>query len=290
MDIPQPPNITEKDLEECRKNNDFCPVLFEWYKYVGIVANYFASIQKNSPALISISNIHYSVLLGLLNRCARLMLANVALSHEGLFGETTAIIDRSIFESAIKLKWICNKGDDDSFNRFIAEGLKTEVEFKKSINDKIKERGGEKLEIEERMLNSVDNYIKKSELTEEQISGAKKLPDLASMINVVGKDRLAYIAGQKIGSHHVHGTWVSLWFHYLEEKDGIIRPRDHNCATHVNQYVYIPLVVLDSIKAFIEYVCKDRDDAKGAVELLRSISKKILQINSEVVGSDFDTV
>ena len=219
------------------------------------------------------------------------MLSNVALSHKGLFGETTSIIDRSIFESSIKLGWLCHKGDEDSFTRFIAEGLKTEIELKRTIEANINKRSGNKLAIENRMLTSINNYFCKSELTEEQILASKKMPDLASMINVIGKDRLAYVVGQRIGSHHVHGTWVSLWFHYLEEHDdGVIHLRDHNCETHINQYAYVSLVVLDAIKAFVEYVCKDSDDIEGMTTLIVAVSEKIQDVYQEVVGTDFDVV
>jgi len=141
------------------------------------------------------------------------------------------------------------------------------------------------------MLKSINKYFCRSELTEDQIVLSKKLPDLASMINVIGKDRLAYVVGQRIGSHHVHGTWVSLWYHYLEEHDnGAIHLRDHNCETHVNQYAYISLVVLDAIKAFVEYVCKDSDDIEGMAMLIVAVSEEIQKIYQEVVGSDFDVV
>jgi len=291
MEIPLPPEITEAELEKCRKTGEFCPVLFEWYKYVGLLSNFYASIQRESPAIKDIPKIHYSVLIGLLNRCSRLMLSNVALSHKGLFGETTSIIDRSIFESSIKLGWLCHKGDEDSFTRFIAEGLKTEIELKRTIEANINKRSGNKLAIENRMLTSINNYFCKSELTEEQILASKKMPDLASMINVIGKDRLAYVVGQRIGSHHVHGTWVSLWFHYLEEHDdGVIHLRDHNCETHINQYAYVSLVVLDAIKAFVEYVCKDSDDIEGMTTLIVAVSEKIQNVYQEVVGTDFDVV
>lgn len=290
MEIPLPPEITETDIQKCRDTGDYCPVMFEWYKYVGQIANFYASIQLDSPAIKDIPKIHHSVLIGLLNRCSRLILSNVVLSHEGLFGETTSIIDRSIFESAIKLSWLCIKGDADSFDRFIADGLKTEIEFKSKIESNIELRGGDQIAIEKRMLTSIGNYIAKSELTEEQIRQSKKLPNLAQMIEVVGHDRLAYIVGQKIGSHHVHGTWVSLWFHYLEEEDGIVHPRDHNVPTHVNQYAYVPLVVLDALSAYIQFVCIEEEDAKGMTYLIEGISEEILNLFQEVVGSDNDVV
>ena len=288
-EIPSPPVITEEDLNRCRESGDYCPVLFEWYKYVGSLCNFYACIQQESPAIRSIPPIQYYILVGLLNRCSRLMLSNVALSHEGLFGETTNIIDRCITESAIKIIWLCRHRNDDYFNRLLSEGLKTELEFKKVIEEAISDRG-KPLHIEERMLKSIQNHISSSGLSESEIEVSKKLPDMAAMIDSLGLDRLFYIVIQKIGSHHIHGTWPSLRFHYLDEEDNVLRPRDHDCETHVDQYVYIPLVVITAMKSFIEFICKDEADRDAFQHTLNAIEEEILKINKEVIGEDFELV
>ena len=98
--FPDAPKITEADLQRCRETGDYCPVLFEWYKFVGGLAVTFSFIQIDSPALRRVDRQEYSILTRLIHRCARLMLSNMALSHEGKFGETTAIVDRCIYESS----------------------------------------------------------------------------------------------------------------------------------------------------------------------------------------------
>ena len=287
--IPDPPVITEEDLNKCRKSGDFCPILFEWYKYVGSLCNFYSCIQQDSPAIRSIPPIQYYILVGLLNRCSRLMLSNVALSHEGLFGETTNIIDRCITESATKIAWLCHHRKDDYFNRFLSEGLKTELEFKKVIEKAINDRG-KPIKIEERMLKSIRNHINSSGLSESEIETAKKLPDMAAMIDSLGHDRLMYIVIQRMGSHHVHGTWPSLRLHYLEEENGILHPRDHDCETHVNQYVFIPILVLTAMKSFIDFICKDEADREAFQQVPNAIEEEIMKINEEVVGEDFEHV
>jgi hypothetical protein len=286
--IPLPPEITKEQLARCRQAGDFRPVFFEWYKYVGLLCNFCASIRPDSPAVRKLSTLHYAVLVGLLNRCTRLMLANVALSHDGLFGETTSILDRCIFESAIKIIWLSVRRDEECFRRFIADGLKTEVEFKTLIGQMVSERAGVELEIESRMLESINNYITSTGLSEEEITKSKKLPDLASMINSIGGNRFLYIAGQKMGSHHIHGTWPSLRFHYLDEHDGFLAPRDHDCPTHVNQYAYISIFLIHAMRAFIEYVCIGQEDAQVFADRFDSIEKEIRNLYSEVVGNDFE--
>jgi len=110
------------------------------------------------------------------------------------------------------------------------------------------------------------------------------------MINAVRRHRLLYMVGQKIGSHHVHGTWPSLRLHYLEEADGVLRPRDHDCATHVNQYVFIPLITLDSLRSFVAFVFHNEEDREEIIQLLGAIEEEIMVINEEVVGRDFENV
>jgi hypothetical protein len=107
--LPDLPVFTDEQIRQCRETGDFRPVLFEWYKFVGSLAILLAHIQRQSLAFRPIPAGHYHVLIGLLHRCARLILSNVVLSHQGRFGETTAIIDRCIFESAVKLLWLLHQ-------------------------------------------------------------------------------------------------------------------------------------------------------------------------------------
>lgn len=207
--LPTPPRFTEEELARCREAGDFCPLLFEWYKFTSALCNFYACLQVDSPAVTAPPPRDYAVLVGLLNRMSRLMFSNVALSHEGLFGETTAIIDRCIFESAIKLIWLCETNDQDRFDRFVADGLKTELKFREKIQATIAGRGVA-LAIETRMLESIERHIQSSGMDAASIAASQKLLDLASMISAVRGDTLLYLVGQKIGSHHVHGTWPSL--------------------------------------------------------------------------------
>lgn len=166
--LPQPPKIDEAQLQRCRETGDFCPVLFEWYKFVGLLCNFFARIRLDSDDLRDIPPLHYAVLVALLNRCSRLMFANVALSHQGLFGETTGILDRCVFESVVKVNWLCEKADGESFKRLILDGLRSDVEFKRMILANVAARGGETLVIEQRMIQSIDNYLSTVPTTEEE--------------------------------------------------------------------------------------------------------------------------
>jgi len=218
--LPDPPSFSEAIVAECRRRRDWMPMLFEWYKFVALVTNFFARLHGEQPMIRALPRVHYAVLAGLLSRVSRLMASNVVLSHKGFHGETTLILDRCIFESCVNIAWLCSGHLPDAFERYLAEGLQTEVEFDGEIRARIKDRGGGVLQIEERMLASIGRTLASANMTKEVVLGTKKMPDMAARISALGHERLLYVVGQRIGSHHVHGTWVSLRAHYLEEADG----------------------------------------------------------------------
>lgn len=290
--LPRPPSFTDKEVRDCKETGDYRPILFEWYKFVGSLNVVVAHIQRESPAFRPIPDQQFNVLVGLLNRCARLMLSNVVLSHKGKFGETTAIVDRCIFESAVKIVWLCFGASSEKFTRYLADGLKTELEFKAKIESNIGAREGEALPIEKRMLTSISNHVAAAGLTEAQVSEAKKLPDLASMLSTIGFDRLIYITAQKIGSHHIHGTWPSLLFHYLREEprgSGTFVPRDHDCATHVNQFMFVPLIVLAALSAYVNYVFDGTEEARAFCGLFKSTEKEIMEVYGDAFNGDLSS-
>ena len=100
VDIPEPPEFTEEELAKAKETGRYHLIFFEWYKFVAQISSLLACIESRSEVFRDVPKLHHQVLMGLMNRCARLMLANIALSHGGKFGESTAIIERSVLESS----------------------------------------------------------------------------------------------------------------------------------------------------------------------------------------------
>jgi len=286
--LPKPPTFSDELVEECTKSGDFRPILFEWYKFVGILCNTVACISPESPALRNIPSVHYAIFVGLLNRCSRLMLSNTRLSSTRKYGETTRLLDRSISESAVKIQWLCHKNDDDSFLRYLADGLVKDLMFKKQIEKNIENRNGEILVIEQRMLNSIKECVELSGLSEQEINDAKKFPDFASMLNSLGFSDIFYTAIQRMGSHAVHGTWSDLIFNYLRHDDGErLYPRDHEIDTQDVQFITVIRLVLGAMKSFLNYVVSNASEMSEFISAIDSINEKMIEIQRLAWASDF---
>lgn len=288
--LPKPPIFSDELVEQCTKSKDFRPILFEWYKYVGIFCNIVACISRDSPAIRNIPPVHYEVLTGLLNRCSRLMLSNVRLSSTRKHGETTSLLDRSISETAVKIQWLCHKNDVESFVRYIADSLSKDLILKKQISGNIANRDGSILEIEQRMLKSIDRYIKLSELSEQDINNAKRLPNFYSMCDDLKLGDLFYTAIQRMGSHAVHGTWSELVANYLQHENGRFYPRDHEIDTQDVQFIVVIRLVLGAMERFLKHVLSDVSVVDDFVTAIESINKEVVDIQRMAWASDFDVL
>lgn len=282
------PTFSDELIEQCKQSRDFRPILFEWYKYVGALCSTISCISPDSPAFQNIPPIHYAVLIGLLNRCSRLMLSNVRLSSTRKYGETTSLLDRSISEAAIKVQWLCHKNDTDSFIRYLADGLKKDLILKEQIDGNIQNRDGNILVIEQRMLDSIQSCLGLSGLSEQEVNDARKLPDLASMLNNLGYGDVLYTSIQRMGSHAVHGTWSELVFHYLEYENERFYPRDHDIDTQDAQFIVVIHLVLGAMESFIKHVISDGSERKEIIDTFHEIDEKITEIQHLAWVLDFD--
>ena len=284
---PKYPTFSDELVQQCTQSRDFRPILFEWYKYVGILCSTISCISPDSPSFQKIPPIHYGVLVGLLNRCSRLMLANIRLSSTRKYGETTSLLDRSISETAVKVQWLCYKDNVESFVRYLADGLKKDLKLKGQIEQNIENRNGSILVIEQRMLDSIQKCLTLSGLSEQDVNDAKKLPDFASMCNDLGYDDALYTAIQRLGSHAVHGSWSELVFNYLKEENQRFYPRDHEIDTQDVQYISIIHLVLCALEAFLKHTISDVPERREIINTLHEVDEKITEIQHLAWDPDF---
>ena len=286
--LPPFPQISDSILDQCRRNSDFSPILFEWYKAVGILCHSICSINRKSPIWKrEPEKIQYGILIGMINRCRKLIHSNMILSCEGMNGEATSIIDRCIFETSVKIQWLCRDSDSDKFERYLAEGLKSDIVAKNDIMANIRNKGFQS-NIEKRMLGSIEKRIAQSGMTEEKIVATKKLQDLSTMIHEIGLPRTVYVFGQKMGSHNVHGNWSALlWFYVKCSRENEYSPKFTSAPTSQDQFVGIIFDVLSALKCYIKcHGIKYEEMERGLDEYFDTISREVGSLYSALVETE----
>lgn len=253
--LPPVPEFSPELVAECQRERDALPMIFEWYKRVAVIATTCASVLHETPGAREQSIRDYRIVTALLLRCGRLMRSILELARHHRFGESIPVLTRSLCESAIKAAWLSTERSDDAFRRYIADGLKAELELKGDIEKNIAARGYP-LVIETRMLASIASCFGPSGVSEQDVRTIRRLPDMATMYEkVIGEARGIYLVVHKFGSHATHGTWVDLLHrHLMMNEKGDLQIQPEHVPPDQEQLSSAAMVVLRAIEKFLEWV------------------------------------
>ena len=204
--------------------------------------------------------------------------------------EMTVVIGRMAFECIINLKFLLKNASTELFKSYIHYSLKHEKRLRSDILLNIENRGGEILNIEKRMLRSIDKAFKMSEADPDEIKskqlknwGGKNLFEKA---RDVGLDE-AYLATIGGPSHSVHGNWQELLEYNIEfNEDGFVpsldwhtpRPQLGNAICY--QAIIVTIEYLNYLKYLspqkIEEVIEKLEELLTRVQLLDELHERFL--------------
>lgn len=225
-------------------------VSFDLYKetaaLVLIAANTYTS-ESDRPVLPR----NQAVCCGLLIRIAKFMTAIIQMSATADRREVVMALNRCILESIINLKYVTLNNDDATIREFVSASLGTERELYDVIQRNIKERGGEVLPIEKRMLASVERVFRLSGLEVDVMDPRPREwgGGLKNRLRKLGEED-RYVFFQRIPSHAIHGTWVDLVLHHLDEADGGFAPVPEPHSADARLLLPMARVILEGLDTY----------------------------------------
>jgi len=256
MDRCNVPNIkkTEIDIEEIsqfKSEDDFnglsVSILIEAGSYICIAGNIFPIETKSWSMDQAIVGGHlvrlYKFISAMLDQTCQ---------HRR---ETTFVFCRLAFECIVNLRYLIKNASKELFWSYRAYSLKHEYKLHKNIKGNIAKRGGEVLEIEQRMLNSIEKSFDASEISMGEIQssnlrnwGEKNIYEKAENVGL----EKAYLAAFGGGSHSVHGNWQDMLEYNLEKQpNGSFKP---NFEWNPPRSQLLNAIALLSTEAIIEYL------------------------------------
>ncbi|MGW4633953.1 DUF5677 domain-containing protein [Nocardia sp. NPDC004415] len=194
-----------------------------------------------------------AILVGHLVRMVKLMRSVIRGVADDHGGDQTMQLTRQFLDSASILKYLLADATDLTRREsYVLDSLIAEKEFLKNVRQQIDERGGDKLNIEERIERSIHLTFDTAGVREDAIPSRKQIrwPNAENRIRLLGPT--AYSA-YRAGSGSIHGSWHDLERNHLEVIDGKFQ-LDFNPAPDRPQ----PLFTMALIAAMIaqEYLDK----------------------------------
>ena len=270
-------------IRACQERNEFGGLSFALYQEAtGLVWATCNAYYKTDDGFTMTRS--QAVCMGLLSRISKLMTSVLKLSSEVEHGETVQIIDRCILESSIDLQYLLKKDDDTVFERFVKVGLKSERELYGIIQENIRNRNGQELEIERDMLRSITRTCEHSGMKIEEID-----PKAGSWGGSY-RDRMTeiglgegYPIFQGMTSQAVHGSWSDLIRNYLNKNDTGYEPKSDHTQTEGKLFGPTALFATNAAKVYIDRFFDTRN-AEPLVQRLDDLQQRLALVEASRPG------
>lgn len=195
--------------------------------------------------------------------------------------ETTFIFARLAFETIVNIKYLIKCASPELFDSYIRYSLRYEKKLRDRIHENIKARGGVELPIERRMLSSIEQSARKSEVSLADVSlgkpknwGGKNLFERAEGVGLAD----AYLAVFGGGSHTVHGNWMDLLEYHLEEIDGGFGPQPEWQHPRPQILFVTALLATESVGEYFTYI--------GDKKIAQLVDSKLVDLVNRIRQTD----
>jgi hypothetical protein len=207
-------------LAACHTADDFTSVSFELYKEVGLMTTASASCYVGIRGEPHVMPRNQAICAGLLIRIAKFISAIVVLTATQESREVTMALMRCILDTAVTIRFLILQNEDAIYDEFVRRGLSPEAELFDLVNRNVAARGGESLPVERRLLKTITDLVAASALRIDDVPRHHRDwgGGLRKRLIALGIED-TYAGTQRIPSHAIHGTWVDLLIHHLEQTE-----------------------------------------------------------------------
>lgn len=249
---------------ESGSKTSFTEVAFNLYRETSTIVISSSHIFESYSLGKGRLSINQAICVGLLVRIAKFMASILALMCDGVreHGEVIMCLNRCIIESAMKLRFFCERASKKDFDDFIKSSLKPEKDLYNSIQDNIKKRG-KTLPIEKRKLNSINRVLEYSGISGiDELSSIPRRKNYKEILKSIGMES-NYNMFQEVPSHSIHGSWVDLALHNLKKDKIGFMPNPDPVHTDPRLLCPINMIILTALRSYLnKYFTQNHEGLK----------------------------
>lgn len=267
---------------ETASKSDLTKIAFELYRETAVVVALTAHLSEAIGLENGVVPLGQAIEVGLIVRIAKFMKSVLALTSDpvGEHGEVILALNRCVTEATVNLIFFCTAATDDDVERFIKSSLESERDQVLQIRENIAQRGSE-LPIETRMLNSINRIFRNSGISNvDELNTLPRYKNFKKILTAINLER-SYTLLQGISSHAVHGTWVDLILHHLEETANGFKPKSESLGVDGRLLSPVNLFVLMGVECFImKQFSENYEDVTLLMERVSSLIERSLKIDA----------
>lgn len=226
-------------------------------------------------------NREQAILGGLLIRLSKLQHGFMILTSKNL-REVARLVFRSLFEAAVNLLYLAERGSPEIYERFIRYSLWTDKQLLARIEANVSSRGYE-LPIEARMVRSIETLFQKSGVEISGINDKDKRSWAGSIYDraeAVGYGEM-YLAAFSFTSHEVHGNWGDLVEHHLEWSPSGFLPETGFTPARAYEIIGAGLLSADSYERYARRSVGSSRDWEFLADKLATYKERFLLLSNQ---------
>ncbi len=279
--IRPPIEVSDEIIQACREAGQFGSLLFDLYKEAaGLLTLTSASYAGHPGDTVKLAR-NQAICAGLLVRISKLMLSVIKLSSDIEHGETVQVLNRCIIESMVNVRYLLLKNSDAVYDKFVKNGLRPERELYDVIHENISSRGGERLAIEDSMLQSILDKCESSGVMVDEINvkAGSWGGSFQDRVKALGFGEEANAILQGIPSHAIHGTWMDLLNNHIIRGNGGFEPNFEHTQTDGELLTPVAVLVAEAAKEYLDRYFGHKMVAP-LYDRLESVQERLLRVES----------
>jgi hypothetical protein len=282
--MPKRIDVTAEQLAGFGTRGQFSELTFQLFKETGCMAVIASSVSVANERSEHPFERDQAICAGLLIRIFKLIMAVCRLVSTGDGAEVNLQLLRSMFESATNLRFLLHKNDKKLFDLFVSSSLGPERELYDLVQATSKERGGELLPIEHRILDQIQEACDRSGIKIEAVPRKHQAwgGSLRDKLEYL-KEEHRYALGQRFPSHSVHGDWIDLVTFHLKHEGDRFGVQQLFWPNTPAVYLLASVFVLEAIEAYLRFYFEPIREIETVFERIDD-----LQLRLEMVDDHYE--
>lgn len=272
------PDITvdSAEIERWQSEEQFLGLAIELFKEVGKIGGILGCVMPPaSDGSMGYWTRDQAILGGLLVRLTKLHIGFISLvcQHQQ---ELARLLFRSLFETAVNLIYLAEKGTPELYDSYVRYSLRTDKDLLVRIAENVRQRGHE-LPVEQRMKESVAFMFERSGIDIADINPKERSLWGGSIFQRAKEVGFAemFLATFGLTSHEVHGNWGDLLVHHLEWSEYGFSPETRWSPSRPQEVLAASLISADALQRYSEKNLPQSGDKDLLVAQLEKYKEKL---------------
>ena len=286
----EPPSFSQEDIDSYKRTDNWLPYLVKWFDYIRTENIIFSSIIYDCDVIVIKNQLHYMLITGSMRRIDQLLNAYIIQYNSQKYDVALDVLYRCAWEAICRTIWIISKNTEERFEYYICTSVKSDLDLKYIVEKNIKKRNGNSVEIEERILRSINKVINATGFSDEHFQRKYKYISFKDILADIYDVRNGQVYNMYcLSSHAIHNTFSEIYMHHIVDNNNVLSLKNGYKSDPSSQIPVLSHCLLKLLLAFVNWSFKD-DFKTDIIDILEGMTSEYIEYVKKSLEGDWQPV